>query len=204
MGAYFRNLGYFSFQQVEFDGGPLLISRTGYTGELGYECYLPVEHVQALWNRFLEDPRVKPAGLGARDTLRLEMGLPLYGQDLDTAHTPVEAGLAMFAASPAEFIGKAALGTVRQRRVALEIPGRRSARHYDKVLLPSGEVVGEVTSGSFCPSLGYSAALAFVDAAHAGATEFVVQGAKTSLPAKAVDLPFFKHGTARIKLDPAG
>lgn len=193
-------LGYFSFVKTAFEGVDIIISRTGYTGELGYEFYLPADKAQALWEKLAADPEVIPAGLGARDTLRLEMGYPLYGQDLDTEHTPTEAGYAGMLTSAADYVGKPHVGNVREKLVALSIEGRRSARHYDKVCLPGGEEVGMVTSGSFSPTLGHSVALAYVKAEAANSAEFVVKAAKVDLPAKKVDLPFYAGGSARTKL----
>ena len=193
-------LGYFSFTKTVFEGADVIVSRTGYTGELGYEFYLPAGKAQALWEKLAADPEVIPAGLGARDTLRLEMGYPLYGQDLDTVHTPAEAGYAGMLVSTADYVGKAKVFDIREKLVALSIEGRRSARHYDKVCLPDGREVGVVTSGSFSPTLGHSIALAFVKADAADSAQFVVKAAKVDLPAKKVDLPFYPGGTARTKL----
>ena len=193
-------LGYFSFTKAQFEGAEIIVSRTGYTGELGYEFYLPANKAQALWEKLAADPEVIPAGLGARDTLRLEMGYPLYGQDLDTQHTPAEAGYDGMLTSTAEYVGKAKAFGVRESLVALSIEGRRSARHYDKVCLPDGQEVGVVTSGSFSPTLGHSVALAYVKADAATGSDFVVKAAKVDLPAKKVDLPFYKNATARTKL----
>ncbi len=193
-------LGYFSFMKTAFDGAEMIVSRTGYTGELGYEFYLPATKAQALWDALIADADVLPAGLGARDTLRLEMGYPLYGQDLDTNRTPAEAGYPGMLTSAADYVGKAQAFTVRQKLIPLTIEGRRSARHYDKVCLPDGTEVGEVTSGSFSPTLGHSIALAYVTAEAAAGTDFVVKAARVELPAKRTDLPFFTGGTARKKL----
>ena len=195
-----NQLGYFSFVRTDFEGAPILVSRTGYTGELGYEFYLPAGKAQSLWEKLAADPAVIPAGLGARDTLRLEMGYPLYGQDLDASHSPAEAGYEAMLTSQAQYAGKSGAFGVREKLIALAIEGRRSARHHDQVCLPGGEVVGVVTSGSFSPTLGHSIALAFVKAAAADADGFVVKTAKAELPAKKAELPFYKGGTARTKL----
>lgn len=200
LGADFRDLGYFSFRETLFNDTPLLVSRTGYTGELGYELYLPVSRALALWEALLQDERVKPAGLGARDTLRLEAGLPLYGHELDTAHTPAEAGMGKMLTSTADYAGKNGVLAIRQVLLPLCIEGRRSARHGDSLLLPDGKQVGSVTSGSYAPTLGYAIAFAWVDAAYAQEKDFVVQAAKSTLPAKRGDLPFYTQGTARVKL----
>ena len=200
MGENFHDLGYFSFRESTWQGVSVLVSRTGYTGELGYELYLPAEKTEAFWKALLADERVKPVGLGARDTLRLEAGLPLYGQDLDEEHTPAEAGMGRMMTSQADYVGKEAAQTVRQVLVPLQIEGRRSARHGDVLALPGGEAVGRITSGSFAPSLGYVIAFAWVDAAHADKENFVVRASRTELPAKKVEIPFYKEGTARKKL----
>ena len=200
MGENFHDLGYFSFRESTWQGVSVLVSRTGYTGELGYELYLPAEKTEAFWKALLADERVKPVGLGARDTLRLEAGLPLYGQDLDEEHTPAEAGMGRMMTSQADYVGKEAAQTVREMLVPLQIEGRRSARHGDVLALPGGEAVGRITSGSFAPSLGYVIAFAWVDAAHADKENFVVRASRTELPAKKVEIPFYKEGTARKKL----
>lgn len=196
----FRDLGYFSFRHVDYAGASMMISRTGYTGELGYELYLPWDSALGLWEALLADSRVLPAGLGARDTLRLESGLPLYGHEMDTAHTPTEAGMGKMLASTADYVGKAGAQKVQQELVPLVIEGRRSARNGDIVALPDGTAVGVVTSGSFAPTLGYVVAFAWVDVAHAKAPSFVVRCARVELPAKPATLPFYTKGTARTAL----
>ncbi len=196
----FTHLGYFSFEEHAYGAYKILVSRTGYTGELGYELYLPWENALDLWEKLLQDERVKPAGLGARDTLRLEAGLPLYGHDLDDAHNPTEAGMGRMLTSTAAYVGHEHVGEIREQLVALRIEGRRAARHGDVLALSDGHEVGRVTSGSYAPSLGYVVALAWVDAKHANVKEFVVQAARASLQASVVELPFYTKGTARIKL----
>lgn len=200
MGENFHDLGYFSFRESKWQGVPVLVSRTGYTGELGYELYLPTDKTEAFWKALLADERVKPVGLGARDTLRLEAGLPLYGHDLDEEHTPAEAGMARMMTSQADYVGREGAQTVREVLVPLQIEGRRAARHGDVLALPGGEAVGRITSGSFAPSLGYVIAFAWVAAAHADKEDFVVRASRTELPAKKVEIPFYKEGTARKKL----
>jgi len=192
-------LNYFSFVKCEFEEDPCIVSRTGYTGELGYEFYLRGDRALDLWTRLLAEGQVKPAGLGARDTLRLELGYPLYGQDLDENHTPAEAGLDVFMKSTADFVGKAGAFEVRSRLIPLSVAGRRSARTHDPVFLPSGEQVGEVTSGSFAPSLGHAVALAYVRKEAAGEKNFIIRAARTELEANRTELPFYKDGTARMK-----
>lgn len=200
LGKSWKHLKYFSFERITHAGASMLVSRTGYTGELGYELYLDADRALGAWEKLASMEGVKPAGLGARDTLRLEMGYPLYGQDLDTSHTPVEAGYGFLMNSPADYIGKSQLDNVREKLVPLVIPGRRSARHGDKVTLRDGKPVGVVTSGSFSPSLGFCIALAYVSATVAENREFLVQAQRSELCATRSELPFFKNGTARMKL----
>ena len=195
-----RRLPYFGFtQEYDFGGKPLLVSRTGYTGELGVELYCAWNKAVELWELLLTDERVKPVGLGARDTLRLEVGLPLNGQDLDETRTPAEAGYGGMLTSQAPYVGKDGAHAVREKLVPLVIPGRRSARHGDAVLL-GGETVGVVTSGSFAPSLGYSIAFAGIAAEKADAGEYLVRAARAELSATAAGLPFYSKGTARAAL----
>lgn len=193
-----RQMPYFGLVRAEFDGSPLLVSRTGYTGEFGFELYMPSNKAPALWEACLADPDVAPAGLGARDTLRLEAGLPLYGQDLDTCHTPAEAGYDGMLTSTADYVGKANARTARERLVGLAMEGRRSARHNDIVKL-DGKDVGIVTSASFAPSLGYAVAMAYIRAEYADAKTYTLCAAKTELPAKKTPIPFYTKGTARMK-----
>ncbi len=199
-GESFRHLGYFSFEERTFEGEKVIISRTGYTGELGYEFYLPWAKALAFWEKLLQDARVKPAGLGARDTLRLEAGLPLYGHELDDKHNPTEAGMGKMLTSTASYVGHEHVGQVREVLLPLRIDGRRAARAGDILTLTNGEEVGVVTSGSFAPSLGYVTAFAWVKAAHAEEKNFLVKAARASLEAQVVALPFYTQGTARTKL----
>ncbi|MFW5487453.1 MAG: glycine cleavage system aminomethyltransferase GcvT [Desulfovibrio sp.] len=200
LGTSFSHIKYFNFETVEFENAPMIVSRTGYTGELGYEFYLPTDKALSLWESLMSVDFVEPAGLGARDTLRLELGYPLYGQDLDTEHTPMEAGYGFLLGGDNEFIGKDALGNVRQKLLALKIEGRRSARHHDKVLTTAGREAGYITSGSIAPSLGHCIALAYVDVAEAERTRFKIKGARVELDAERTELPFYTKGTARTKL----
>lgn len=200
MGEEWNQLNYFNFETTEKLGFAMIVSRTGYTGELGYELYLPSDKALEVWEKLAADERTEPIGLGARDTLRLEIGYPLYGQDLDEEHTPKEAGAGFFLKKESEYIGKSGLGEVKESLIALTIEGRRTARHHDEVLLPSGEKTGVVTSGSFAPSLGHCIALAYVRAEDADKDTFLIKTARVELEAKKSALPFFKDGTARKKV----
>ncbi|MDD3118419.1 MAG: glycine cleavage system aminomethyltransferase GcvT [Victivallales bacterium] len=197
---------YYHWTNVEIAGIPCLLSRTGYTGELGFELYVAVEDTASLWE-LLTARGVKPAGLGARDTLRLEMGYPLYGHELDLYHTPVEAGfgaMLRLAAMPSRrFVGSAALrhNAPRQYLRGIRLEGRRAARAGMMVQDIAGNVIGRVTSGAFAPTLGVAVAMAWIDAAAISEVGTVVniEAGKTLLPGKIAALPFYDRGTARMK-----
>ncbi|MCL1889492.1 MAG: glycine cleavage system aminomethyltransferase GcvT [Desulfovibrionaceae bacterium] len=197
-----RSLPYYAFAEIFLNGKKTIISRTGYTGELGYEIYLPAEETLRQWELCLEHPLIGPAGLGARDTLRLEAGLLLYGQDMDSMRTPAEAGYAEMLTSPDAYVGKAGAPRLRQRLTPLVLPGRRSARHGHKVLTHDGDgrEIGLITSASFAPSLGYSIALAYIDQDQAAADKYLILTDRAPLEAERAVLPFYKTGTARNKL----
>lgn len=200
-----EELRYFRFREVELDGAEVILSRTGYTGELGYELYLELDAVHAVWDRIREHPAVEPAGLGARDTLRLEMGLCLYGHELDESTTPLEAGLEMFLPKDGEYVGSDGIARQREegievRRVGVQLEGRRAARPEDVFLVGDREV-GSVTSGAFAPSLGCAVAMGYVgsDVAEPGQQmEAAVRSHR--IAGEVVELPFYREGTATIDL----
>lgn len=200
----FPDLGYFRFAEITLAGAPCVLSRTGYTGEFGYELYFPADLARKFWDRILADGTIKPAGLGARDTLRLEVGYPLYGHELGLDRTPVAAARGMFLDFKKDFIGKAACARDLERGCpqylcGIQLESKRAARAHDPVLVHR-EVVGEVTSGSLAPSLGVAVALAYLraDLCKPG-TEVAVESHGKTLPARVVELPFYKNGTARKK-----
>lgn len=202
LGIATPELGYFRTTRVAVDGVDILLSRSGYTGEWGYELYLSADQTERFWDRILELEEVKPAGLGARDTLRLEVGMPLYGSELSEERTPIAASRGMFVGKSKQFIGRAAtdrdLEQGCERYLApLKLDGRRAARPHAKVM-HAGKEVGEVTSGSLAPSLGYAIAFAYVDAefAQAGCGLQIDAGRKL-LDAEVVELPFYKQGSVR-------
>ncbi|ACL22049.1 glycine cleavage system T protein [Desulfitobacterium hafniense DCB-2] len=163
-------INYYWFKHGEVDGVLCLISRTGYTGEDGFEIYLPPEHAPRMWERILEvggSEGVQPIGLGARDTLRFEARLPLYGNELGPDITPLEAGLGFFVKLEKDnFIGKEALSAqkekgVPRKLVGLEMIERGIARsHYP--LQKEGKEIGFITSGSFSPTLNKNIALGLI------------------------------------------
>ncbi len=195
-------LPYFKFMQTTLLGVAAIISRTGYTGELGYEIFLPADKVVELWNLLLADDRVKPAGLGARDVLRMEVGYSLYGNDLDETITPLEAGLEAFVNFDKAFIGKQALiaqqaAGLSRVKVPFAVSSRRSPRHGYSISNGT-ETVGEVTSGVFSPMLGYGIGLGFVPPALAQTgTPLTISHEKVAMGATVCDLPFYKSGSLR-------
>ena len=196
------DLGYFRFQETELGDIPCTLSRTGYTGEWGYELYFDAPYANDLWNRLTADGRIRPAGLGARDTLRLEMGYPLYGHELSADHSPVSATGSMFIDTDKDFHGKPVVlheldSAPAQCLTALRLESRRAARAVDRVL-HSGEGVGRVTSGALSPSLDVAVALAYIDRElRSFGTTVTVETRGTALPATVTDLPFYTQGTAR-------
>jgi len=190
------------FSAVPGDGW--FVARTGYTGEDGFEVMLPVGEVSAFWLA-LADAGVAPCGLGARDTLRLEAGMNLYGSDMDEETSPLEAALNWTLAwEPAErtFIGRGAIEKQRgnpenRRLVGLVLTGRGVLRDHQRVL-SGDQALGEITSGGFAPTLGRSIALARVSAAIGEECEVEVRGKR--VPAKVVKPPFVRNGKARVKL----
>ena len=196
---------YYHWQKINFQGVPVLLSRTGYTGELGYELYFPAEKAEDLWDILLQDGSVKPAGLGARDTLRLEMGYPLYGHEMDKATTPVEAGFGALLKleQPRNFIGSEVLRDAVQVKAKRQLLGfrletKRAARHGSAILY-QGKEVGVITSGAVAPSLDVAVAMGYVQA------ELNLQPGdhveldigKVRLGASVSSLPFYQQGSVR-------
>lgn len=162
---------YYSFvEKADFNGIPCLVSRTGYTGELGYELYHRAEDSEAIWNLLFsvaQEGELTPCGLGARDTLRLEAGMPLYGHEMDETTTPLEAGLDFgVKLTKSNFIGKTGIEAklpLQRTRIGLRVLGRGIVREEMEVLHPeTGEVIGMTTSGTFAPTLEYAIAMAMV------------------------------------------
>lgn len=196
-------LGYYRCGVFDILGEKNIISRTGYTGELGYEIYLSVDKIAELWRRLLADELVKPAGLGARDTLRLEMGYPLYGQDLTQDITPLEAGLERFVDFNKDFIGRDALMRQKEKGVAKRLvcfaaDSRRSPRHGFEIY-HDGRRAGTVTSGSFSPRLGCGIGMGYVDEPLPAGAAIVAGEGSVSIDAAIVERPLYKGGTARVK-----
>jgi aminomethyltransferase len=194
-----RGIDYYRFARGAVAGVATLISRTGYTGEDGFELYVPWNDSERVWTALLDAGKqadAGPIGLGARDTLRLEMRYALYGNDIDATTNPLEAGLG-WVVKPAkgEFLGKAAIERVRvegpkRRLVGIEMADRSVARHGYAVM-SDGRRVGEVTSGTFGPSVEKSIAMAYVETGRAVVgTSLDVEIRGQARPARVVKTPF--------------
>lgn len=182
----------------ECNGVPLIISRTGYTGEDGFEIYAAPSVIVDLWDK-LTEAGVTPCGLGCRDTLRFEAGLPLYGDELDEDITPIEAGLGMFVKldKPDGFIGSEALAHqkaqgVTRKLIGLELVGQATARHGFEVLDLEGKPVGYITTGYNSLTLGRNIAMALVDAAYSpSGTQLQVKVRRKTIPATVIKKRFY-------------
>jgi aminomethyltransferase len=198
--AGIESLPFMAAAEVALAGGPALLTRSGYTGEDGFEISLPAAAAAGLAERLLGEREVMPVGLGARDSLRLEAGLCLYGHDIDETTTPVEADLAWTVAkrrrARGDFPGAAIIlrelaEGPRRKRVGLRPEGRVPARAGAAITTPDGAVIGRVTSGGYGPSVGGPIAMGYVATAHAaagGEVSLIVRGAPR--PARIVPLPF--------------
>jgi aminomethyltransferase len=195
-------LGFMRGGPFELVGADAWIARSGYTGEDGFEISLPASHAEELAELLCAQPEVKPIGLGARDSLRLEAGLPLYGHDLSPETDPISAGLA-FAISKkrretggfpgADRICKLLADGPPTRRVGLSLDGRMAAREGAPVFAGDKQV-GTVTSGGFSPTLGHPIAMAYVDTSQAAeGTDLEIEVRGKRLPARVVPLPFVPH-----------
>lgn len=180
--------------------GDCFVARTGYTGEDGFELILPHEQLVSLWQKLLADG-VKPCGLGARDTLRLEAGMNLYGLDMDETVTPLQAGLAWTLAftEGRNFVGRAALEAQKaaghSQFIGLVLEGRGVLRSHMAVRYANGKT-GETTSGGFAPTMKQSIALARVEAGGEGAVEVEIRGQWH--PARIVKPPFVRNGAVLV------
>ena len=190
------SIKYYRYEVGEVEGAYALVSRTGYTGEDGFELFVRSDDAPALWRRLIE-AGAAPVGLGARDTLRLEAGMCLYGNELDAETTPLEAGIgfAVHLDKEEEFIGQQALRRereegLRKKLVGFKVEGRGIARH-DYPVTVDGETVGSVTSGTLSPTLNEAIGLALV--APGVEDEFEVVIRSRTVPVRAVSLPFYKR-----------
>jgi aminomethyltransferase len=196
-------LTFMTFERMPFGRRTVRIARSGYTGEDGFEILAPASCAEELWGRLLADGRVKPIGLGARDSLRLEAGLPLYGHDLNPSLSPVEAGLS-FAVSKkrlkagdmrgAERIRAELNGGAARVRVGLKVLEGAPAREGAQIVDSGWAHLGEVTSGGFSPSLGSPIAMGYVSPAWSEpGTKLTVEVRGRAQPAEVVPMPFVPH-----------
>ena len=195
---------YYHFEVADFAGIEFaIISATGYTGSGGFEIYCKNDEVVQVWNKVLEaggDFGIKPIGLAARDTLRLEMGFCLYGNDIDDTTSPLEAGLGWITKlkKEADFIDKEFLtkqkeAGIERKLVAFELQERGISRHDYPILNKEGNVIGRVTSGTMGPSVKKSIGLGYVEIAHSAIeSDIYIEVRKKPILAKVVKLPFFK------------
>jgi aminomethyltransferase len=199
-------IGYYRFSVGEVADSRAVLSRTGYTGEDGFELYVAAEDGLAVWNALMdagEEHGLTPTGLGARDSLRLEMGYALYGNDLDEEHTPLESGLGWITKlDKGEFVGREALVAqkaegVQRRLVGLVLKERGFPRHGYPIV-SNGQEVGEITSGTVSPSIGVGVAMGYVPTGLASAgTEVGIRIRKELIPAMVQRPPFYTQGSVR-------
>jgi aminomethyltransferase len=225
LGDAFEPLGYYTFRELSraalpqavagvgaslgTDEVPFFIySATGYTGEAGYEIYAAPQAVVAFWDAAMAAApllQLLPVGLGARDSLRLEAAMPLYGHELTEERSPLEAGLGKFVdfAKPVDFIGRRALDAQRDQGVTMRLAGLEMVgrgpvpRHGYAVKTPEGQTVGSVTSGVFSPTLQKNIALAYVESSHATpGTELAVEIRGRLCPVRVVRKPFYRRSAS--------
>ncbi|MFM7595469.1 MAG: glycine cleavage system aminomethyltransferase GcvT [Flavobacteriales bacterium] len=195
-------MGYYTFQKGMFAGqANIFISATGYTGSGGFEIYVPNEVASAVWDAVFDAGKaygIKPIGLAARDTLRLEMGFCLYGNDIDDTTSPIEAGLGWITKFTKDFVDAETLKSqkeqgVTRKLVAFELIDRGIPRHDYQILDASNQVIGKVTSGTMSPSMKKAIGLGYVDIAHASLdAEIYIEIREKGVMAKVVKLPFYK------------
>ncbi|MBD3346023.1 MAG: glycine cleavage system aminomethyltransferase GcvT [Chitinivibrionales bacterium] len=193
----------YTHRTCKINSHTVLISRTGYTGEIGFELYCEQDAAPGIWNMLIK-LGAEPAGLGARDTLRLEMCFPLFGHEMDEHRNPGEMGFGKLIDCSKEFVGSSVVcdkSRHKQSLVAIEFDGRRAARHGDKIIDPSGKETGIITSGSYSPSLQKAIALGYVSPEQASpGTKIIARGERNELAGSIVEKPFYKRATRWKKI----
>lgn len=200
LGITCADLAFYTFREAMLDGSHILVSRTGYTGEDGFEIYADHQTIVRLWDTLMESGRAKPCGLGCRDTLRFEVGLPLYGHELDETISPIQSGLSMFVKLDKDggFIGRDAAAAQKENGpdrcvMGLEINDRAIARAGYPVLDKDGNQIGTVTTGYRSPSTDKSIAMALIDSRFAQkGTEVMVRIRRRTFPATVVAKRFYQ------------
>ncbi len=198
--ADLKNLKFYTWTKADFAGHKnILVSATGYTGEKGFEIYVPNQYAEDVWNELFargKDLNLKPAGLGARDTLRLEKGYCLYGNDIDETTSPIEAGLGWITKFNKDFINAENLKKqkeegVNRKLVAFKLKDKGIARHGYDIVDASANKIGKVTSGTMSPTLKEAIGMGYVPVAYAKpGSEIFIQVRKKQIPAQVVKLPF--------------
>ena len=193
---------YYHFKIADFAGiDHVIISATGYTGSGGFEIYCKNTEVEQIWNKVLEagaDFNIEPIGLAARDTLRLEMGYCLYGNDINDTTSPIEAGLGWVTKFNKEFTNKHSLqlqkeNGITKKLVGFEMLEKGIPRHDYQIVSPTGEIIGKVTSGTMSPSLNKAIGMGYVQTEYSKPdTEILIQIRKKQVSAKVIKLPFYK------------
>jgi len=197
-------MDYYTAARGECCGRSCIIARTGYTGELGYEIMAPAADLQLIFDELLGRAEVKPAGLGARDSLRLEMGYPLYGHEHSVDNNPIEAGMGGFIRPEGDFIGSRAIDSLTEAPgpntlIAFRAESRRRTNPGDEILW-DGRPVGLVTSGAFSPSLEVSIGLGYVRSElNEPGRQLLVRTARCELPVIVEKKPLYRNGTCRTK-----
>ena len=206
-----ESIRFYWFSEGEIAGVPTILSRTGYTGEPGYELYVDPEHAPKVWHEVIaagEKVGILPAGLAARNTLRLEMKYPLYGNDIDDEHTPLEAGLGWIVRLGTDFIGEDVLAAqkrdgVSRRLVGLELVDPGVVRDSFPVLI-DGQEVGRVTSGGYAASLSKSIGLAYLPATKAAPGQLLQIDVRGKMKrAQVVETPFYRRSCLLYTSDAA-
>lgn len=198
-----ERLSTYTFGEYDVLGEKVIVSRTGYTGELGYEIYYPWEKASRFWNAVLQDPRVKPTGLGVRDVLRIEVCYPLYGHELAENISPLQAGLARFVDARKDYIGREAIikeqeAGPSQKLVCFSSKSRRSPRQGHILFALDGREIGSVVSGTFSPALGAGIGMGFIKKEFTDIGKDIIFGdVKFKERAELVSRPFYKHGTLK-------
>ena len=196
-----KDLEFFSFKKTKILGEEFLLSRTGYTGELGFELYIDPKKAVELWQKFIAKG-ISPAGLGARDVLRLEMGYSLYGNDIDESKTPIEASLGFFINYDTNFTGKEALLKQKEegRKIFLKpfiANSRRTARKAYKIYKNDKEI-GVVTSGAYSPKLNKSIGLGYINENLKLDDDISIVDGNIKIEAKISKLPFYKESSLKL------
>ncbi len=187
-------LGYMRMMETILEGEAVFISRLGYTGEDGFEISIPSSKVESLWDRLLLHPSVKPVGLAARDSLRLEMGYCLYGHDITDQTTPLEANLSwVMSKSNSGFIGAEHVGAPKRKRVGIKLLDKGIAREGAEIRTMRDEVIGMLTSGTFSPTLKQSIGQGYVPLEYAATgTQLLVHVRGNNILAEVTDMPFIQ------------